>query len=153
MTPSAPGHRTDSAASSAHYCLASDQLHGSESLAHIAKRMDHVEPVLGHPAAGVRVVGLGPDVHDTIAGGARERTDRPVGNDGADEVAVVAAEYDFIAELGTVAGLDETVSDRNCGVLEFGIDGSRCRHERPDPSSDGEGDDVSMDFAVQAVTQ
>jgi hypothetical protein len=38
-----------------------------EGLAAQTKRVDHVQPVVGNPLAGVRVVGLGPGVGDAIA--------------------------------------------------------------------------------------
>jgi hypothetical protein len=87
-----------------------------------------------------RVVADGDEIHALVL---FERCPHgPVGDDHADEIAAVAVEYDFIADLGTIAGLEEAASGRHGGILGSGVGGSRCRHERRDPFPVREGDGV-----------
>ena len=54
-----------------------------------------------------------------------------VSNDRADEIAVVAVKYNFIADLGKIArAYDEAASGRHGGVVRLVVDGSRGRHQR-----------------------
>ncbi len=105
------------------------------------KRVDHVQPVVANPLVGVRLLGLGPGIHDAITHEVREWTHGLVSNDRADEIAVVAVKYNFIADLGKIAGLDEAASGRHRGVVGLVVDGSRGRHERADPFPDRKRDD------------
>jgi hypothetical protein len=126
---------------------------GLQHLTSSTQRVDHVKLDVANPLAGVRVVGLGPEVEDAIPHCVRQRTRGTVRNDRADQIAVVAVEYDFIAELGTIAGLDEAASGRHRGVPGLMVDGSRRRHERPDSFPCAKGDEGPMGFAVEAVTR
>jgi hypothetical protein len=75
--------------------------------------MDHVKHLVSDPLAGIGVEHLGCEVYNAVHGSLRERARGPFRNKSTDEIAVVAVENDFIADLGTIAGLDESVARRH----------------------------------------
>ena len=79
---------------------------------------------LQSPLASVGIIGLGPGVNDSVPAYAREGAESTVGDDATPKIAVVAVEHNVIADLGTIAGLDEA------GSFPFGRT-SLVGHARP----------------------
>jgi hypothetical protein len=64
--------------------------------------------VVRDPLAGVGLEHLRRKVDDALHVAVGKRADRTIGHEATDEGAVVAVKDDFIADLGQVAGTDES---------------------------------------------